>query len=116
MHLIDYIFERLQLTSDTKLYNDKSLKYKKQLDDLLKEEQFKDLNLDEEVWSLWRNASKKEMYLYKTNSYDELLKIWIKSKEDPNENGRYCTFTTSKEKAFNVCSAPPFKKLTLIEK
>ena len=87
--------------------------YKKELDELLKE---KNIKGDEEIWSLWRNLKKKEMYLYKTESYEALLQLWLNSKEDPNENGRYCSFQASKNSAYSVCDGKPFKNLKLIDK
>jgi len=87
--------------------------YKKELDELLKE---KNIKGDEEIWSLWRNLKKKEMYLYKTESYEALLQLWLNSKEDPNENGRYCSFQASKNSAYSVCDSKPFKNLKLIDK
>jgi len=87
--------------------------YKKELDELLKE---KNIKGNEEIWSLWRNLKKKEMYLYKTESYEALLQLWLNSKEDPNENGRYCSFQASKNSAYSVCDSKPFKNLKLIDK
>lgn len=90
-----------------------SKNYKKELDELLKE---KHLNGDDEIWSLWRNVKKGEMYLYKTKEYFNLLQLWEKSKMYPGENGRYLSFQLSKESAINVCNSKPFKKLKLIDK
>ena len=56
------------------------------------------------------------MYLYKTESYEELLQLWLNSKENADEYGRYCSFQKTKEAAYNVCSSPVFNKLKLIEK
>lgn len=94
----------------------KKKKYQKQLDDLLKEDHFKDLDVNKEIWSLWRNVKKKEMYLYKTESYEELLQLWLNSKENADEYGRYCSFQKTKESAYNVCSSKPFKNLKLVDK
>ncbi len=87
--------------------------YKKELDELLKE---KNLNGDDEIWSLWRNLKKGEIYLYNTKEYFNLLELWKKSKLYPEENGRYLSFQLSKESAINVCNTKPFKKLKLIDK
>jgi transposase len=38
------------------------------------------------------------------------------TKEDPNENGRYCSFQASKNSAYSVCDGKPFKNLKLIDK
>ena len=88
-------------------------KYQKELDDLLKE---KDLTGDETIYSLWRNTTKKEIYIYKTDSYSDLLDLWKKSKQEPNENGRYLSFQESEESALHVCDAKPFKNLKVINK
>jgi len=88
-------------------------KYKKQLDDLLKE---KHLTGDETIFSLWRNLSKKEIYIFKTDSYSDLLELWKKSKLYPNENGRYLSFQLTEESALHVCDAKPFKNLKVINK
>ena len=88
-------------------------KYQKELDDLLKE---KDLTGDETIYSLWRNTTKKEIYLYKTDSYSYLLELWKKSKQDPKENGRYLSFQDSEESALHVCDAKPFSKLKVINR
>ena len=94
----------------------KKKKYQKELDELLKQDHFKDLDPNKEIWSLWRNLKKKEMYLYKTESYEALLQLWLNSKEDPDENGRYCSFQLSENSAHSVCNSKPFKKLKLIDK
>ena len=91
----------------------KQKKYQKELDELLKE---KRLRGDEDIWSLWRNVKKKEMYLYHTDSYMNLLQLWTKSKLYPEINGRYCSFQLSENSAHSVCNSKPFKNLKLIDK
>ncbi len=104
-HFNEYINEALDAS--------KKKKWKKELDDLLSE---KHMNGDTEIWSLWRNVKKKEMYLYKTEEYFNLLQLWEKSKMYPEENGRYCSFQLSEESALSVCNVKPFKNLKLIDK
>lgn len=114
INLTEYIIEKLHIDTDTKSKD--TSKYKKELDDLLSEEHFKDLDVNGEVYSMWRNNKKKEVYLYKTTSYDELLELWFQSKLDPDEFGRYLSFQPSKNSVFSVMHAPPFKKLKLVDK
>lgn len=95
----------------------KEKRYKKELDDLLKEEPFNHGNPNEqEIWSLWRNVKKNEIYLYCTDTYYNLFELWKKSKLYPEVNGRYLTFQLSKESALAVCDKKTFKKLKLIDK
>lgn len=101
MTLKEYIFESIDN------------KYKKELDALLKE---KNLNADSTIYSVWRNLSKKEIYIFKTDSYLNLLELWKKSKLYPNENGRYLSFQLTEESALHVCDSKPFKNLKVINK
>ena len=115
INITEYIVEKLKIDASTKTKD--ISKYKKELDDLLAEDHFKEyLKPNEEVWSMWRNLKKKEVYLYKTTSYDDLLELWVQSKLNPDEFGKYFSFQPSKHSAFGVMQAPPFRKLTLIDK
>jgi hypothetical protein len=108
----NFIQEKLKVNSNSKIV-EYDPKWKKELDNLLREEH---LSGDDEIWSLWRNVKKGEMYLYKTESYSNLLQLWEKSKMYPEENGRYCSFQLSENSAHSVCNSKPFKKLKLIDK
>jgi len=111
-NLKDTILEKLQINSNSKIV-EYDPKWKKELDNLLREQH---LNGEDEIWSLWRNVKKGEMYLYKTESYSNLLQLWEKSKMYPEENGRYCSFQLSENSAHSVCNSKPFKNLKLIDK
>ena len=115
INLTEYIIEKLHIDNETKVKD--TSKYKKQLDDLLSEDHYKnEINPNDEVYSMWRNNKKKEVYLYKTTSYDDLLELWIQSKLDPDEFGRYLSFQPRKNSSFSIMYAPPFKHFTLIDK
>lgn len=101
------------------LNDSKKKKYQKELDNLLATSYGKDsaisLDPNKEVYSIWRSNSKKELHIYVTKSYDELLNLWLQSKEDPKEFGRYLSFQKDKNSTFSVCNNGPWKNFKEID-
>lgn len=92
----------------------KKKKWEKELDDLLNQDQFKDtIDPDKEIIVLLRKADEKEIHLHKSTNKEELLKIWIDSKDDPKGHGRYCSFQKDMDSAKKVCNN--FKDCKIID-
>jgi len=93
--------------------------YKRELDMILENEHIKEtIDPAKEVITIFRNAPKNEVYLYKTESYDDLLKLWIDSKEDPRTYGRFFSFKNDMESAQAACNSDhgPLKRCKVIDR
>ena len=93
--------------------------YKRELDMILENEHIKEtIDPTKEVITIFRNAPKNEAYLYKTESYDDLLKLWIDSKESPRDYGRFFAFRKDLESALATCNSDhgPLKRCTVVDR
>lgn len=83
----------------------KKKKWEKELDDLLQEDHFKNtIDPDKEIIVLLRKAKEKEIHIHKSTNKEELLKIWMDSKDDPMGHGRYLSFQKDMDSAESVCN------------
>jgi len=96
----------------------KKKKWEKELDDLLNQDQFKDtIDPDKEIIVMLRKAGDNEIHLHKSTNKEELLKIWIDSKNDPKKYGRYLSFQKDLNSAYGVCNndKAPWKNCKVVD-
>ncbi len=88
-----------------KKYN-KTSSYKSRLENELSKTHFLGIiNPNSTVITLTIRPIYKQILLYKTESYEELLDLWTKINDDPSKYGRFFTFQPSKEGAMSIATS-----------
>ncbi len=96
----------------------KKKKWEQELNELLNQDQFKDtIDPDKEIVVLLRKTNEKEIHLHKSTNKEELLKIWIDSKNDPKKYGRFLSLQKNLNSAYNVCNndKSPWKNCKVVD-
>lgn len=91
--------------------------YEDELRIFLRQPQYKNINPSQELVFIFRNSLAHEVYLYKTNSQESLLKLWNDYHNNSNKFGILFSLCTSVKDAKVKCNNPrgPIAGYTLVD-